>query len=67
MSIRILKLCNKSIVRPLSIIFKICKLRKTFPNLWKKGNVVPIHKKGEKDIIKMYRQVYQYLEKLLKD
>ena len=32
-SIRMLKLCDKSIVKPLSIIFKNCKLRKTFPNL----------------------------------
>ena len=47
-SIRMLKLCDKSIVKPLSIIFKNCKLRKTFPNLWKKANVVPIHKKRRK-------------------
>ena len=56
-SIRMLKLCDKSIVKPLSIIFKNCKIKKTFPNLWKKANVVPIHKKGEKDLIKNYRSV----------
>ena len=43
-----LQLCNKSIVKPLSIIFKNCRLRKFFPNLWKKANVVPIHKKRSK-------------------
>ena len=51
-SIRMLKLCDKSIVKSLSIISKNCKLKKTFPNLWKKANIVPIHKKGEKDLIK---------------
>ena len=56
-SIKMLKLCDKSIVKPLSIIFKNCKLRNTFPNLWKKAKVVPIHKKGEKDLIKNYRPV----------
>ena len=56
-SIRILKLCDKSIVKPLFIIFKNCKLKKTFLNLWKKANVVPIHKKGEKHLIKNYRPV----------
>ena len=56
-SIRMLKLCDKSIVKPLSIIFKNCKLRKTFPNLWNKAKVVPTHKKGEKDLIKNYRLV----------
>ena len=25
-----------------------------FPNLWKKANVVPIHEKGEKNLIKKY-------------
>ena len=52
-----LKLCDKSIVKPLSIIFNNCKLKNTLPNLWKKANVVPIHKKGEKDLIKNYRPV----------
>ena len=37
MSIRMLKLCDESIVKPLSIIFKNCKLKKIFPNLWKKS------------------------------
>ena len=45
-----LKLCDKSIVKPLPIIFKNCKLKKTFPNIWKKASVVPIHKKQEKDL-----------------
>ena len=36
-SIRMLKLCDKSIVKPLSIIFKNCKLKRNFPNLWKKA------------------------------
>ena len=56
-SIRMLKLCDKSIVKPLSIIFNNYKLKNTFPNLWKKANVIPIHKKGEKDLIKNYRPV----------
>ena len=56
-SIRMLKLCDKSIVKPLSIIFNNYKLKNTFPNLWKKAIVIPIHKKGEKDLIKNYRPV----------
>ena len=58
-SIRMLNLCDKSIVKPpLSIIFKNCKLRKSFPNLCKKTNLVPIHKKGEKDHI---NSLYEWL------
>ena len=47
-SIRMLKLCDKSIVEPLSVIIKNYKVKKTFPNLWKKANVVPIHKKRKR-------------------
>ena len=47
-SIRLLKICDSSIVRPVSIIFKNCLQTGTFPNNWKKSNVVPIHKKGDK-------------------
>ena len=56
-SIRLLKICNSSIVRPLSIIFKNCLQTGTFPNNWKKSNVVPIHKKGDKQLLQNYRPV----------
>ena len=56
-SIRMLKLCDESVVKPLSIILKNFKLKNTFPILWKKTNIVSIHKKGEKDLIKRYRPV----------
>ena len=56
-SIRMLKLSDKSIAKPFSIIFNKFKLKNTFPNLWEKENVVLVHKKGEKDLIKYYRPV----------
>ena len=28
-----------------------------FPSEWKKGNIVPIHKKGDKQTLKNYRTV----------
>ena len=68
-SIRMLKLCDKNIVKPLFIIFNNCNLKNTFPNLWKKSNVVPIHKNekkvSQKTIAKFH--FYQYLVKFLKD
>ena len=56
-SIRLLKICDSSIVRPLSIIFKNCLQTGTFPNNWKKSNVVPIHKKGDKELLQNYGPV----------
>ena len=56
-SIRLLKICDSSIAKPLSIIFKNCLHTGTFPNNWKKSNVVPIHKKGDKERLQNYRPV----------
>ena len=40
-----LKLCDKSICKPLNIIFNSCSNQGIFLSQWKKSNVVPIHKK----------------------
>ena len=57
LSIRLLKICDSSIVRPLSIIFKNCLQNGSFPNNWKKSNVVPSDKKGDKQLLQNYRPV----------
>ena len=57
LSIRLLKICDFSIVKPLSIIFKNCLQSTSFPNNWKKSNVVPIHKKGDKQLLQNYQPV----------
>ena len=56
-SIRMLKICDLAIIKPLSIIFRNCINHSTFPDLWKKSNICPIHKKGDKQIINNYRPV----------
>ena len=56
-SIRMLKICGDSICRPLSIIFKTCLRMGIFPLEWKKANIVPIHKKGDKQTVINYRPV----------
>ena len=56
MSIRLLKICDSSIAKPLTIIFKNCLQTATYiPNNGKKSNVVPIHKKGDKHLLQNYR------------
>ena len=56
-SIPMLKLCGDSICKPPVLIFKTCLRNGRFPLKWKKANVVPIHKKGNKQTIKNYRPV----------
>ena len=66
-----IKLCSKSVVKPLSIIFKNCIDTGTFPDIWKRSNIIPVHKKGDKQIVDNYRPVSllpifgKILEKLL--
>ena len=44
-SIRMLKICDESICKPLRIIFRSCLENGTFPSEWKKANVVSVFKK----------------------
>ena len=56
-NIRILKICGSAIYKPLAIIFKQFVDTGISPPEWKKGNIVPIHKKGDKQTLKNYRPV----------
>ena len=56
-SIRMMKICDTSICRPLKLIFQSCLESGKFPNEWKKANVVPVHKKGDKQIFKNYQPI----------
>ena len=47
-------MCDSPIVRPLSIIFKNCSQSGSFPSHWKKSNVIPILKKGDKQLLRNY-------------
>ena len=50
-SIRMLQLCGNSICKPLELIFKQSMEIGSFPSEWKKGNVVPIHKRDDKQCL----------------
>ena len=54
---RMLKVRGPSIYKPLEIIFNQCLETGVFPSEWKKGSVVSIHKKGDKQTLKNYRPV----------
>ena len=54
-SIRIIKACGNSIPFPLKLIFKSMINEGVFPEDWKKNNVVPIHIKESKNLIKNYK------------
>ena len=58
LSIRILKLCGESIYKALNLIFRSCLKTGQFPFEWKKANVVPVFKEGDKHLAKNYRRIF---------
>ena len=46
-----------SICKPLEIIFRTCLNHGKFLEEWKKGNVVPVFKKGDKQCVKNYHPI----------
>ena len=51
------KPCESAITESLYLIFKNCLSSNTFSDVWKKANVIPVHKKGDKQVLKNYRPV----------
>ena len=57
-SIRILKICDESICKPLGITFRSCLQNGKFSSEWKKTNVNPVYKKkNNKQEVKNYRPI----------
>ena len=56
-SIIMIKMCDESLVRPLAIIFRDSLNSCIYPSTCKKANVIPFHKKDEKQCVNNYRPV----------
>ena len=53
-SITMIKIFNQSPTLPLKIIFEHSIKKSKFPEIWKKANVVPVHKREDKMLVKNY-------------
>ena len=60
------KICDTEIVMPLCLIYKKCLETGKFHEIWKKANIIPIHKKESRQIKKNYRPFYLYVGKFSK-
>ena len=56
-SVRMVKICDDVSKKSVSVIYKNCIKTGIYPNTWKKSNIVPVHKKGDKQIVNNYRLV----------
>ena len=57
LSVAMIKICDVGIVKPLCLIYNQCLVSGTFPEIWKKGNVIPVHKKESRQLKKNYRPI----------
>ena len=72
-SVRMINICDSALIVPLKIMFAKCLTSGIFPDIWKHANVVPVHKKNEKNLKGNYRPISllrifgKILEKLIFD
>ena len=66
-SIRKVEICDDSICKPLKLIFQSFLESGTFASECKKANVLPVHKMGDKQILKLLINIItgKTLERLL--
>ena len=54
---RILKNCAVSLANPLTDLYRECLDTATYPNCWKMSNIIPVHKKDNRQNINNYRPI----------
>ena len=55
-SIRMIKICDKSLLKPLTTVFQNSMKSSCYPFIWKRSNI-PVHKKNDKQLVKNYRPI----------
>ena len=56
--IRMIKICDKSLLKPLTILFQNSAKFSHYPDIWNKSNVIPVHKKNDKQLVKITAQIW---------
>ena len=56
-SIRMIKVCDESLLKPLLILFKNSLKLSYYPDIWKKSNIIPAHKKNDKQLLNNYQPI----------
>ena len=55
--VNVLKHCASSLALPLSLLFTLSYKPGQIPSEWKKADIVPVHKKGDKSEVENYRPI----------
>ena len=55
-----IKICDSTLVKPLSLIFQNCLNCSTFPDIWKNSNIRPVHTQKKKNNLLTITDVFNY-------
>ena len=56
-SIRMIKICDKSLLKPLILLFENSTKSSCFPDIWKGSNTIPAHEKNDQQLVNNYRPI----------
>ena len=56
-SIRMIKICDKSLLKPLIILFENSIKSSCYPDICKRSSIIPVHKKNYKQLVNNYRPI----------
>ena len=56
-SIRMIKIYDESLLKPFFILFKNSLKLPFYPHIWKKSNIIPAHKKNDRQLVNNYRPI----------
>ena len=67
-SIRMIKICDKSLLKPLILLFENSTKSSCYPDIWKGSNTIPAHEKNDQQLVNNHRPIslLPFLEKYLK-
>ena len=52
-----IKICDKSLTKPLIVLFKNSMKSSYYPDISKRSNIIPVHKKNDKQLVNNYRPI----------
>ena len=52
-----IKICDKSLLKPLILLFQNSSKLSYFPDICKRSNIIPLHEKNDKQLVQNYRPV----------
>ena len=53
-SIRMIKICDKSLLKPLILLLANSTKLSCYPDIWKRSNIIPVHQKNDKQLVNNY-------------